>query len=76
MNNGCVLLTDEQFNELAREFVEEIMKIPLYDNTAKQHIASKHLKKIQKIICDNIVEIGSDGFESVFGKIMLECLAR
>jgi len=66
-----VLLTPEQIEKLARELVEELHKIPLYDVDSKRRLASEYLRKVQTIIRDNIIELPDNEPNSV--KAVIAC---
>ena len=71
MSTTRVLLMPDQFEKLAREFVDELHKIPLYDVDSKRKLASEYLRKVQTIIRDNIIELPENGPNSV--KAVIAC---
>ncbi len=55
-----IVLTSQQFDDLACEFVNELHKIPLYDVARKQRLASEYLRKVQSRLIANIHELPRD----------------
>jgi hypothetical protein len=69
-----VLLTPDQFQELAAEFVNELHKVPLYDVQSKRTLASEYLRKVQTVIRNNICELPDADSNSVKAVIAFDML--
>ena len=50
-----IVLTAQQFDDLACEFVNQLHEIPLYDVARKQRLASEYLRRVQSLLAENIV---------------------
>jgi len=74
MSKMRVLLTLEEFEQLAREVVNELQKIPLYDVTGKRRLALRYLKKVESIMLGNISKLADDKAESVITVTILDRL--
>ena len=64
-----VLLTSKEFEQLARELVEELHKIPLYAVDEKRKLCSNYLKKIESTLIGNISKLKNNQAESVIAQI-------
>lgn len=69
-----VLLTPDQFQELAAEFVNQLHEVPLYDVQTKRTLASEYLRKVQTVIRNNICELPDADSNSVKALIAIDML--
>ena len=69
-----VLLTPDQFQELAAEFVNQLYEVPLYDVQTKRTLASEYLRKVQTVIRNNICELPDADSNSVKALIAIDML--
>ena len=75
MSTNRALLTPDQFEKLASEFVDELHKVPLYDVDNKRRLAAQYLTRVQTIIWHNITELANDEPTSVKAVIACDLLA-
>ncbi len=74
MNDYHVLLTDTEFEDLSRQLIAELDKIPLYSVSARHKAALKYLQRVQTILIENLQQLDDAG--SVNAAITVERLSQ
>ncbi len=75
MSETRVISTHRQVEELASKLVNELHKIPPYDNGAKQRLVGEYLKKVEFTLLDKISNLSADEQVSAISRAFAELLA-